>query len=210
MYYPFICYWIQFSNFCKYFLHLCLWETLVCSFLVMSLVCVHFASWIYSNIFHKFGKLSSGHRTGKGQFSFQSQRTVMPKNVQTSKDWTRKKQKLWTSQLQTLKFKLWSKISKKTKAQGQTASQENSIKHLEKSQCLFFWNSSKKLQRKEHFKLTLWGHTHSDSKTRQRQHKKENYRPISLRNIDAKTLNTILLLLLLLSRFSSVQLCATP
>ena len=30
-----------------------------------------------------FGKLSSGHRTGKGQFSFQSQR-AMPKNAQTS------------------------------------------------------------------------------------------------------------------------------
>ena len=32
----------------------------------------------------KFGKLSSGHRTGKGQFSFQSQREAMPKNVQTN------------------------------------------------------------------------------------------------------------------------------
>ena len=31
----------------------------------------------------KFGKLTSGHRTGKGQFSFQSQRKAMPKNVQT-------------------------------------------------------------------------------------------------------------------------------
>ena len=30
----------------------------------------------------KFGKLSSDHRTGKGQFSFQSQRKVEPKNVQ--------------------------------------------------------------------------------------------------------------------------------
>ena len=29
----------------------------------------------------KFGKLSSGHRTGKGQFSFQSQRKAVPKNV---------------------------------------------------------------------------------------------------------------------------------
>ena len=37
---------------------------------------LHFAS--------KFGKLSSGHRTGKGQFSFQSQRKPMPKNVQTA------------------------------------------------------------------------------------------------------------------------------
>ena len=32
----------------------------------------------------KFGKLSSGHRTGKGQFSFQYQRKAMPKNVQTT------------------------------------------------------------------------------------------------------------------------------
>ena len=32
----------------------------------------------------KFGKLSSGHRTGKGQFSFQSLRKVMPKNDQTT------------------------------------------------------------------------------------------------------------------------------
>src|SRR5574341_1153568 len=32
----------------------------------------------------KFGKLSSGHRTGKGQFSFQSRRKAMPKNAQTT------------------------------------------------------------------------------------------------------------------------------
>ena len=32
----------------------------------------------------KFGKLSSGHRTGKGQFSFQTQRRVVQKNVQTT------------------------------------------------------------------------------------------------------------------------------
>ena len=32
----------------------------------------------------KSGKLSSGHRTGKGQFSFQSQRKAMPKNAQTT------------------------------------------------------------------------------------------------------------------------------
>ncbi|MDE8717847.1 hypothetical protein PZH37_12470, partial [[Eubacterium] siraeum] len=30
------------------------------------------------------GKLSSGHRTGKGQCSFQSQRKAMPRNVQTT------------------------------------------------------------------------------------------------------------------------------
>ena len=32
----------------------------------------------------KNGKLSSGHRTGKGQFSFQSQRKAIRKNAQTT------------------------------------------------------------------------------------------------------------------------------
>ena len=32
----------------------------------------------------KFGKFSSGHRIGKGQFSFQSQRKAKPKNAQTT------------------------------------------------------------------------------------------------------------------------------
>ena len=35
--------------------------------------------------------------------------------------------------LQALKLKLWPKISQKNKAQDQMASQENTIKHLEKS-----------------------------------------------------------------------------
>ena len=39
-------------------------------------VCTQYAS--------KFGKLSSGHRTGKGHFSFQSQRKAIPKNAQTT------------------------------------------------------------------------------------------------------------------------------
>ena len=32
----------------------------------------------------KLGKLCSGHRAGKGQFSFQSQRKAMPKNAQAT------------------------------------------------------------------------------------------------------------------------------
>ena len=39
-------------------------------------VCPRYAS--------KFGKLSSGHRTGKGQFPLQFQRKAMPKNAQTT------------------------------------------------------------------------------------------------------------------------------
>ena len=38
----------------------------------------------YTQYASKFGKLSSGHRTGKGQFSFQSQRRAMPKKAQTT------------------------------------------------------------------------------------------------------------------------------
>ena len=56
----------------------------------------------YTKYASKFGKLSSGHRTGKGQFSFQSQRKVIAKNAQT------------TSQLHSphMLAKKWSKFSK--------------------------------------------------------------------------------------------------
>ena len=39
---------------------------------------------VLHSICHKFGKLSSGHSTGRGHFSFQSQREVVPKNAQTT------------------------------------------------------------------------------------------------------------------------------
>ena len=38
----------------------------------------------YTQYVSKLGKLSSGHRTGNNQFSFQSQRRAMPKNVHTA------------------------------------------------------------------------------------------------------------------------------
>ena len=38
---------------------------------------------VLHSIYQQFGKLSSGHRTRKGQFSVQSQRNAMPKNFQT-------------------------------------------------------------------------------------------------------------------------------
>ena len=39
---------------------------------------------VLHSICQQIWKLSSGHRTGKGQFSFQSQRKAMPKNAQTT------------------------------------------------------------------------------------------------------------------------------
>ena len=50
----------------------------------------YFKSWkmmlwkCYTQYASKFGKLSSSHGTGKGQFSFQPQRKAMPKNAQTT------------------------------------------------------------------------------------------------------------------------------
>ena len=68
----------------------------------------------------KFGKCSSGHRTGKGQFSLQSQRKAMPKNAQTTTElhsshmlvkWCSKFFKpgfsnMWTIKVQMLKLVL--------------------------------------------------------------------------------------------------------
>ena len=39
---------------------------------------------VLHSICQQIWKLSSSHRTGKGQFSFQSQRKAMPKNAQTT------------------------------------------------------------------------------------------------------------------------------
>ena len=39
---------------------------------------------VLHSIASKFGKLSSGHRTGKSQFSFQFQLNAIPKNAQTT------------------------------------------------------------------------------------------------------------------------------
>ena len=39
---------------------------------------------VLHSIFQHFGKLSSGHRTGKGQFSIQSKRKAVSKNVQAT------------------------------------------------------------------------------------------------------------------------------
>ena len=51
---------------------------------IKTIIINRFVVKLLHSIVSKFGKLSSGHRTGKGQFSFQSQRKAIPKNVQTT------------------------------------------------------------------------------------------------------------------------------
>ena len=66
-----------------------LWTKLV---VVMEFQLSYFKSWkmmlwkCCTQYASKFGKLSSGHRTGKGQFSFRSQRKAMPKNAQSESE----------------------------------------------------------------------------------------------------------------------------
>ena len=93
----------------------------------------------------KCGKFSSGHRTGKGQFSFQSQRKAMPKNAQTTTHlhsspmlvkWCSKFSKpsfnsTWTNDYQTFKMDLEKAEEPKIKLPTSTRSEKkqgNSIK----------------------------------------------------------------------------------
>ena len=71
----------------------------------------------------KFGKLSSGHRTGKGQLSFQSQRKAMPKNAQTTTQlhsshtlvkWCSKFSKPGFSNTWTVNFQMFKLVLEKT------------------------------------------------------------------------------------------------
>ena len=70
----------------------------------------------------KFAKLSSGHRTGKGQFSFQSQRKAMTKNAQTMAQfhsshtlvkWYLKFSKVGFSNTWTLNFEMFKLVLEK-------------------------------------------------------------------------------------------------
>ena len=69
----------------------------------------------------KFGKLSSGHRTGKDQFSFQSQRKAMPKNAPTIElhsthtlvKWCSKFSKPGFSNMWTVNFQMYKLVLEK-------------------------------------------------------------------------------------------------
>ena len=74
----------------------------------------------------KFGKLSSGHRTGKGQFSFQTQRKAMPENGQTTAqlhsshtlvEWCSKFSKPGFSNTWTVNFQIFKLVLEKAEEQ---------------------------------------------------------------------------------------------
>ena len=94
---------------------------------------------------NKVGKLSSGHRTGKGQSSFHSQRKVMPKNAQTTTQlhsshmlvkWCSKISKPGFNSMWTMNFQMFKLVLEKAeepeiklpKSAGSSKKQESSRK----------------------------------------------------------------------------------
>ena len=100
----------------------------------------------------KFGKFSSGHRPGNGQFSFQSQGKVMPKNVQTttelcsfhmlvrlcSKSFKLGFRSMWTKNFQMFKLDLEKAEEPKIKLPTSTRSSK-SKRVPEKHLFLLYW-----------------------------------------------------------------------
>ena len=100
----------------------------------------------------KSGKLSSGHRTGKGRFSFQSQRKTMPKNVQTTTqlqpshtlaNYCSKFSKLGFNSTWTVNFQMFKLLLEK--AENQRSNCQHLLDHwkskiiAEKHLFLFYW-----------------------------------------------------------------------
>ena len=100
----------------------------------------------------KSGKLSSGHRTGKGPFSFQSQRKAMPKNAQTTTqlhsphtlaEWCSKFSKsgfnsTWTKNFQMFKLDLGKAVNKRSNWQH-PLDHRKSKRFPEKHLLLLYW-----------------------------------------------------------------------
>ena len=82
-------------------------------------------------------------------------------------------------------------LIKKTKVQDQMASQVNSIKHLEDLMPILL-NYFKDFRGRNTSKLILQGHCHSDTKTRQRQHKNRKVQANITDEHRCKTLNKLL------------------
>ena len=106
----------------------------------------------------------------------------------------KKEREIMNHPITSTEMNLWSKISQKTKAQDQMASQENSIKQTfrEELMPILLKTLLKNCRGRNTSKLILQGRITLIPKPDKNNTQKENHRPISLMNTDAKILNKIL------------------
>ena len=91
----------------------------------------------------KFGICNNGHRTGKGQFSFQSQRKAMPKNAQTTAQlhsshtlvkWCSKFSKPGFNSMWTVNFQMFKLVLEKAEEPEKLPTSIGSLKKLREFQ----------------------------------------------------------------------------
>ena len=78
--------WVDICLYYIFFIHSSISEDLPCLALVYIVIKYYKVMLLKccSQYISKFGKFISGHKTGEGQFSFQSWRRAVPKNVHTT------------------------------------------------------------------------------------------------------------------------------
>ena len=94
--------------------------------------------------------------------------------------------------IKVMKLKLGLKIFQQTKVQTSWHHRKILSTFREELISILLKLFQKNCRGKNTSKLTLQDHHHPDTRTRQRYHKKEKYRPMSLMDIDTKILSKIL------------------
>ena len=183
----------------------------------------------------KFGKLNRGHRTGKGQFSFQFQRRAMPKNVQTTvliSHASKVMLKILQARLQQYMNQelpdVQAGFRKGRGTRDQTANTHwiiEKAREFQKNICFCFIDYAKAFDCADHNKLwkilqemeipdlltCLLRNLYAGQEATVRTgHGTTDWFQIGKGVHQGHILSPCLLLLLLLSRFSRVLLCATP
>lgn len=102
-----------------------------------------------------------------------------------------KKSKIWWNRF-LIRWKQQSSTSQRKKNQGPDCFTSEFYHTFEENLTVYFSNSSSNWKGGNASTHILWGQHYPHTKTQQEHHRKENYSPISLTNINAKILNKVM------------------